>query len=475
MSGIRHKNIPLKEELETLYLKEGSTISSVARHYSTSNPTLRVWLDGYGIPRKSHKQASAEANNRNRRITKPSKEELLQLYQENNIKSLEKYYGVGQQTIYDWLYSYDIDTKTLTEACKQGKQRQYKDIQFTKEFLDSQYERDKSISDLADKLGVSRTHIRNQLIANDIKIEPLEPIWRSKAEIELHEFLAENFPEDEWLICDKRIINPFELDIVNVTKKIAIEYCGLYWHAEYSSGKKKDYHEKKYNLCAEKGYKLITVFESDNIDKVKKLLCKLLGKTKRVYARKTHIRKIDTNVAMSFHNEHHLHGALGAAYHYGLFHEQELVMVGSFGKNRFSKNYEYECSRLTSHGNITVVGGLSKIFKYFIRQENPNSIVTFADLRFGNGKSYLNCGFVEVKSSPPNYWYFKKNTNMLFSRVKFQKHKLASILEDYNQNKTEFENMIDNRWDRIWDCGNAKYEWFNQSPTAEISIEDFIE
>jgi transposase len=462
MSGIRQKNVPSKEELETLYLQEGSTISSVARHYSTTNPTIRGWLNRYEIPRKSHKQASIEANNRHRINSKPTKKDLENLYSENNIKSLEKYYNVGQQTIYDWLTSYDIKIKTINEACKQAKERKYKDIYFDKEFLNTEYDRTKSISELADKLNVSRSHIRQQLVINNIKIEPIEPSWRSKAEIELYEFLVLNFPDDNWKSNDKTIINPFELDIVNFTKNIAIEYCGLYWHAEFSSGKKSDYHKKKYQECKEKGFKLITIFESDDMDKIKKLLLKLLGKTERIYARKTIIKQIKTKTAKDFHEKYHLHGFVGASYHYGLYNNEELVMVGSFGKNRFSKKYEYECTRLTS-GDITVVGGVSKIFKHFVKNVNPKSIVTFADLRFGNGKSYLNCGFEEIGTTPQNYWYFKKNIIKLFSRVKFQKHKLKDILENFDPDKTEYENMINNNWDRIWDCGNAKYIWTNSS------------
>jgi hypothetical protein len=43
--------------------------------------------------------------------------------------------------------------------------------------------------------------------------------------------------------------------------------------------------------------------------------------------------------------------------------------------------------------------------------------------------------------------------------VKFQKHKLKNILETFDPLKTEYENMLENGWDRIWDCGNAKFEW----------------
>lgn len=249
------------------------------------------------------------------------------------------------------------------------------------------------------------------------------------------------------------------MDIVNHTKNIAIEYCGLYWHSEGSSGKRQDYHRRKYSMSKDKGIKLITVFESDNIQKVKSLLLKLLGKTIKIGARKTLVKKLDSSEAMKFHNNHHLHSGVGGIFHYGLFHDNELVMVASFGKNRFSKNYQYECSRITSHSNYTVVGGVSKLIKHFVKNDNPESIVTFSDLRFGDGDVYLNCGFKKVEDSPPNYWYSKKYTPELHSRVKFQKHKLRSLLDEYDPLKTEFENMLDNGWDRIWDCGNAKYEW----------------
>lgn len=452
-------NKPSKEELEALYLQEGSTLSSVGRHYKTSHHRVRGWLNEYNIPIKSHKQASVEANNRRKRKAKPSKEVLESLYETSTIDSLELYFGVCQQTIYEWLQEYEIEIRSLSESCKRGKQKQFADIQFSKKYLDEQYDRTKSIEVLAEKLGVSRSHIRNQLVKHSIKIEPIEPSWRSKAEVELYEYLVEQFPNDNWIHSDKSIIGPYELDIVNLDKKLAVEYCGLYWHSEGSSGKKQSYHRDKYLKCKERGFELITIFESDPLEKIKCLLLKKLGKTKKIGARKTRLDRITSKEASEFHKVHHLHSSIGGSYHYGLFYEGTLLLVASFGKNRFSKHYEYECTRITSHSNYTVVGGVSKLIKQFIKTEKPQSIVTFSDLRFGEGNVYLNCGFTRLKDSPPNYWYSKKYTPELYSRVKFQKHKLKDILEVFDPLKTEYENMFENDWDRIWDCGNAKYEW----------------
>lgn len=455
----KKSDIPDKSELKDLYEREGTTISSLSRQYNVTTPTMRFWLNSYNIVLKDHKQASAEANNRKRRKAKPTKEILETLYKDSNIDSLEKYFGVGQQTIYEWLREFNIQIRTLSESSKKAKRKQHEDVQFSREFLDQEYDRTKSIEVLSDKLNVSRSHIRQQLLKNGIKIEPIEPSWRSKAEIELYTYLVSQFPDDEWQSNTKTLIPPYELDIINHTKKLAIEYCGIYWHSEMSSGKKQNYHREKYLRCKETGYTLITIFESDDKDKVKSLLMKLLGKTTKIGARKTKVMAIPPKEAKQFHDKHHLHSGIGAKYHYGLFYENNLVMVASFIKNRYSTDYEYECARITSHSDYTTVGGVSKLIKHFIKTENPESIITFADLRFGEGNVYLNCGFTRLKDSFPNYWYSKKYTPILYSRVKFQKHKLKTALETFDPLLTEYENMLENNWDRIWDCGNGKYVW----------------
>jgi hypothetical protein len=43
--------------------------------------------------------------------------------------------------------------------------------------------------------------------------------------------------------------------------------------------------------------------------------------------------------------------------------------------------------------------------------------------------------------------------------MEFQKHKLSKKLSIFDANKTEWDNMIVNGYDRIWDCGNRKFVW----------------
>ena len=46
---------------------------------------------------------------------------------------------------------------------------------------------------------------------------------------------------------------------------------------------------------------------------------------------------------------------------------------------------------------------------------------------------------------------------ILESRMKYQKHKLFRLLDKYDSDKSEYENMCDNGYLRIWDCGNLKF------------------
>ena len=49
----------------------------------------------------------------------------------------------------------------------------------------------------------------------------------------------------------------------------------------------------------------------------------------------------------------------------------------------------------------------------------------------------------------------------------FQKKKLENLLENFDPNLTEWENMKNNGFDRIWDCGHSKWV-FQPSDTKKI-------
>lgn len=252
-----------------------------------------------------------------------------------------------------------------------------------------------------------------------------------------------------------------ELDMYIPSKKVAIEYDGLYWHSEYF--KTNNYHELKSTLCREKGIRLLHIF-GDYWD-FKKEICKSIIKSalgvydKKIYARKCELKEIDNKTYENFLKENHIQGIIKSPIRKGLFYNEELVQVIGVGKSRFKKN-EYELQRMCTKLNTQVLGGFSKLLKSL----NLKSLTTYVDLSLFNGKGYETIGFKYIKKNPPNYWYLYKGCGKRLSRQTCQKHKLKKILgESFDPSLTEVENMHREGYVRIFDSGNLKLIWKNSN------------
>jgi hypothetical protein len=156
-------------------------------------------------------------------------------------------------------------------------------------------------------------------------------------------------------------------------------------------------------------------------------------------------------------NKHHIQGEDKSKVKLGLFFENELVAVMTFGKPRFNNNYEYELIRYATKSRYHVLGGAGKLLKYFERNYNPKNIITYADRSYSQGNMYKQIGFTLVKISEPSYVWIKGNE--ILSRYQCQKHKLKEILKDnYNEGLSENENMLLNGFYKLYDCGNFVFE-----------------
>lgn len=255
---------------------------------------------------------------------------------------------------------------------------------------------------------------------------------------------------------DRKIIKPKELDIVVPSKKLAIEYCGLYWHSELR-GRGKKYHLEKMKLANDAGYRLITIFEDEWITRRENVLSRIshiVGvNDNTVYARQTKVRGISVSEARDFLAVNHLQGYNGCSHRYGLFYNGLLVAVMTFSSLSISKGHQsgegkYEISRFAS--SVGVVGGASKLLTAFERDVRPSELLSFADRRWGDGDVYIKLGFTHSHDSDPNYWYFRE--------TKVRKHRFG-LRKNSNDNPelTEWENRKQEGWDRIWDCGNRVY------------------
>jgi hypothetical protein len=179
-----------------------------------------------------------------------------------------------------------------------------------------------------------------------------------------------------------------------------------------------------------------------------------IGLSEKIYARECIIKEIDYSDSSVFLDNNHMQGNCNSSIKIGLYYNNELVSVMTFRKHR---KYDWEIARFANKINNSVVGGASKLLKYFERKYHPKSILSYANRRWSCGNLYEALGFDFIKNTPPNYFYFKVNENVLYPREMFLKHKLKSILKIYDENLSELENMFGNEYRIIYDSGNKKY------------------
>lgn len=286
----------------------------------------------------------------------------------------------------------------------------------------------------------------------------------SKFEVEIKNFIVNELKITDMILSNTRTLkNKKELDILIPSKNLAIEFDGIYWHSEINGKKSKLYHLNKTEECIENKVSLLHIFENEWIYKqniVKSIIQSKLGLyNKKIFARKCNIQELSIEEKDNFLIRNHIQGKDVSKVKLGLFYENELISCMTFIKSRYSKSTQWEMSRFANKTEHVIVGGASKLFNYFIKKYNPQSIITYADRRYFTGDVYTKLGFAFIENTPPSYFYFEKDQFNLQNRIKFQKHKLSKLLTEYDEKLSEWQNMQLNGYDRIWDCGHKKYVW----------------
>lgn len=255
-----------------------------------------------------------------------------------------------------------------------------------------------------------------------------------------------------------------EIDIYLPDLKIGFEINGIFWHSEANNADRK-YHLKKTEECAEKGIRLIHIFEDEWTDNTKREIMKSMIRNilqvtpRRIFARRCSVLEVEPKTARDFLKKNHIQGACGSNTKLGLFYEGELVSLMCFGKTRHfigNSRCDTELLRFCNLINLNVVGGASKLFKHYVKEHPDESIVSYADRRWSTGNLYDKLGFKLYNKSKPNYFYVvgRKRKN----RFSFRK---SELVRRYNCPKelSEKEFCQQQGWFRIYDCGCLCYEW----------------
>jgi hypothetical protein len=256
------------------------------------------------------------------------------------------------------------------------------------------------------------------------------------------------------------------VDIYVPSKKLVVEYNSFYWHREEITNNKY-YYFNRHQLCKSYGLQLINVWEDDWLfkqDIIKSMLLNKVGINDKIHARKCEIKEISQKEHFDFCEKTHIQGGVYVAVKLGLYRNDELISVMSFGnisselgKNVKTSENEYELIRFCSRLNTTIIGGASKLFNYFLKTYRPSKVRSFANCDISNGNLYKTLGFKEIGYSDLNYWWVKNSAK--HNRYNYVKHKLSE--QGVDNNKSENQIMEEGNFFKIWGTGNLNYEYNN--------------
>lgn len=289
--------------------------------------------------------------------------------------------------------------------------------------------------------------------------------YGSKLENEIANFIKDLVPNIKMYRSYQISLNTKqEFDIYLPDYALAIEVNGSFIHStdgNIFNRKDKKYHQNKFLLAKSQGIRLISIFDVFWGDKVKNILKEIFLPKEKIFARKCSCELIDKCIANRFFEKYHLQGGnRNSKWHYGLYYNNELLSVMSFGIKRFG--IDVEIIRYAVKTGYMILGGAEKLFKHFLTDTNVDSVFTYSDNNYFNGNIYKKLEFKEVGVTTPDYYWYNRKHGYL-SREKCQPRKLIKKYPKlYNPNvkSVETDIMLKLGFCRVYMCGNTSWKFF---------------
>ena len=260
-------------------------------------------------------------------------------------------------------------------------------------------------------------------------------------------------------------IDRYSYDICIPNKKIFIEIdptpthniINTPWsnHTSITS----EYHLTKSKVAEENGYRCIHIFDWDDWNKV----IDIISNKHTIFARKCIVQEVDMKTCNLFEKMYHLQSNCNKqVVRYGLYYNGELVMIMTFGKPRYNNHYQYELLRLCTSSKYRVFGGASKLFKHFLKNYNPSSIISYCDTAKFSGDVYEKIGMVHKYDTAPNEIWSKGKTKIT-NRLLLARGYDQLFGTNFGRGTNNRMLMLNSGWLPIYDCGQSVYIWEDSS------------
>ncbi len=174
-------------------------------------------------------------------------------------------------------------------------------------------------------------------------------------------------------------------------------------------------------------------------------LSSVLGLNLKLPARVCKVRRINQHIAEDFLNINHLQQSIGAKLKYGLYlpksyfrllpnglvqnSEELLLAVMTFsGAKKYYLGEKivlsYELIRFSNLNGFNIVGGFTKMMRYFIKEKTPGNIMTYIDADWSDGENFAKLGFELKDKTPPMYFQLDEN----YIRIKVKDANEADVM-----------------------------------------------
>lgn len=275
-----------------------------------------------------------------------------------------------------------------------------------------------------------------------------------------------------------KLIFPEGKEFVNLADVIVTLYDAATNQAVLVIPLDKSHANLKSAWCAYKtltavGIKIIILFE-DELNDVSLITSKLThyahnSSVSSIHARQCEVRLCTNLEKKALLDANHVQGNDISHVAYGAYYNNLLVAVMTFAKPRVALGQKgnvdrtgmWELSRFCTDVNHRIPGIASKLLTHFKRNHAWKQIYSYADKRWSTGNMYYKLGFELMANNPPDYFYVINGERK--HRWNYRKDILKNTLENYDPTATEYQNMVDHGYWRVWDCGTLKFSITNKS------------
>ena len=370
------------------------------------------------------------------------------------ITNLEKY-GVSHA-----MQNYDVANKAANT-----RKENYYDPEVLRKLTDAGWlyyqNSTKTIHEIAGELNISASNLAKYYHKNNIEIQYHTV---TSQERKMYDYFAEKGVSIQ--LKNRTIIAPKEIDIYFPDAKLGIEINGGYWHSEQFQPNPNAQLDKV-TMAHDAGIELWHFWDWEVASKWDIIISKIehrLGLSRKLYARHLSVKEVSKQEATLFLQNNHIQGSCQSKVSLGLYDNNDLVMIATFGSSRFTKKYNWELLRMTGLKYTTVVGGAAKLLAHFKKMymQHNETLVSYCQRRFSRGNVYKQIGFELMHTTEPGFCYVK-NGLPAGSRSCWQKHMMSEKLPLFDPALTGNQNMRNNGYYRAWDCGQYVFVYrFNQ-------------